>query len=72
MVLCSSKCKFEGHKQRMIAFQTLFQFYTMIVTQARNVLCLRGHNWVHFAHRLQCTVTLNSNFNILKPEIVFN
>ena len=28
--------------------------------------------WVHFAHRLQCTVTLNSNFAILKPEIVFN
>ena len=27
---------------------------------------LRGHDWVHFAHRLQCTVTLNSNFTILK------
>ena len=27
---------------------------------------LRGHNSVYFAHRLQCTVTLNSNFAILK------
>ena len=26
---------------------------------------IRGHNWVHFAHRLWCTVTLNSNFAIL-------
>ena len=26
----------------------------------------KGHNWVHFAHRSQCTVTLNSNFAILK------
>ena len=29
-------------------------------------VCLRGHNWVHFAHRLWCTVTFNSNFAILK------
>ena len=27
---------------------------------------LRGHNWVHFAHRLQCTATLNLNVAILK------
>ena len=27
---------------------------------------LRGHSWVHFAHRLQCTITLNSNFAIWK------
>ena len=27
---------------------------------------LRGHNWVHFAHRPWCSVTLNSNFAILK------
>ena len=27
---------------------------------------LRGHNWVHFAHRLYSTVTMNSNFAILK------
>ena len=27
---------------------------------------LRGHNWQHFAHRPQCTVTLNSNFAIFK------
>ena len=27
---------------------------------------LRSRNWVHFAHRLLCTVTLNSNFAILK------
>ena len=25
-----------------------------------------GHNLVHFAHRLQCTVTLNLNFTFLK------
>ena len=25
---------------------------------------LRGHNWVFFSHRPQCTVTLNSNFAI--------
>ena len=35
-------------------------------------VCLRGHNWVHFSHRPQCTVTMNWNFTILKPEIVFN
>ena len=29
---------------------------------------LRGHNWVHFVHRPQCTVTLNSNFAILKTS----
>ena len=27
---------------------------------------LRGHNWTHFVHMLQCTVTPNSNFAILK------
>ena len=27
---------------------------------------LRDHNWQHFAHRPQCTVTLNSNFAIFK------
>ena len=27
---------------------------------------LRGHNWVHFAHRLWCNGTLNSNLAILK------
>ena len=27
---------------------------------------LRGHNWVHFVHRLQCIVTSNSKFAILK------
>ena len=29
-------------------------------------LDLRGYNWVHLTHRPQCTVTLNSNFAILK------
>ena len=28
------------------------------------VCVLRGHSWVHFAHRVECTVTLNSNFAI--------
>ena len=32
--------------------------------------CLRGHNWVHFAYRPQCTVTFKSNFTILKSESV--
>ena len=27
---------------------------------------LRAHNWVHCAHRLECTVNLNSDFVILK------
>ena len=27
---------------------------------------LRGHNWMLFAHRPYCTVTLNSNFAILQ------
>ena len=27
---------------------------------------LRGHNWVYFAHRLKCTVTLDSNFAIIE------
>ena len=27
---------------------------------------LTGHNWMHFAHRLYCTVNLNLNFAILK------
>ena len=31
-----------------------------------NLHILRGHNWVHFAHRPWCTVTLNSKFAILK------
>ena len=35
-------------------------------------VCLRGHNWLHFAHRLECTVTLNSNFAILKPGGALN
>ena len=26
------------------------------------VCVLRRHSWVHFAHRVECTVTLNSNF----------
>ena len=25
---------------------------------------LKGHNWMHFAHRLEGTVTLNSNYAI--------
>ena len=29
----------------------------------------RGHNWVHFAYRPQCTVTLNSNFAFLNIYI---
>ena len=29
-------------------------------------LYLRGHNWVHFVLRLECTVTLNSNSAISK------
>ena len=39
---------------------------------------LKGHNWVHFAHRLQCNVTMkcnvtmNSNFAILKIKNFFN
>ena len=33
---------------------------------------LRGHNWVHFVHRLQCTVILNSNCTILKTWNYFN
>ena len=34
---------------------------------------LRALNWLHFAHRPWCTVTLNSNFCYLKkPENVFN
>ena len=48
---------------------------TVADTQAIDMIetvFLIGHNWVQFAHRLQCTVTLNSNFSILKPEIVFN
>ena len=36
-----------------------FEIYWAIVS-------LRGHNCVHFAHRPQCTVTLNSKFAILK------
>ena len=28
-------------------------------------IILRGHNWVHFAHRLSCTVTVNSDFATL-------
>ena len=28
------------------------------------ILALRGHNWVHFAHRLECIVIMNSNFAI--------
>ena len=31
---------------------------------------LKGHNWVLFAHKLQWTITLNSNFQ--KPKIIFN
>ena len=29
---------------------------------------LRGHNCVHFTYRLQCTVTINSNFAFLKTR----
>ena len=40
------------------------------------VLCqfslLRGHNWQHFAHRPQCTVTLNSKFAIFKTWKLFS
>ena len=35
------------------------------------VAFLRGHHWVHFAHRLLCTVTMNSNFAILKTRNCF-
>ena len=32
----------------------------------RNILVLRGYNWMLLAHRPYCTVTLNSNLAILK------
>ena len=42
----------------------------MLATHPRRVFCIKypppGHNWVHCSHRPQCTVTLNSNFAILK------
>ena len=34
--------------------------------------CLRGLNWIHFAHRPQCTVILNSNFAIFKTWNCFS
>ena len=37
-------------------------FYTLKISHNNN---LRGHCWVYFAHRLLCSVTLNSNFAIL-------
>ena len=33
---------------------------------------LRGHSWVHFAHRLYCTVTLNSELRYLKNLKLFS
>ena len=33
---------------------------------------LRGHNWVLFPHRPQCTVTLNSNLRYLKNLKLFS
>ena len=35
-------------------------------------ILLRGRNWVHFVHRLWCTVTMNSNFAILKNLKLFS
>ena len=43
-------------------YQCVLEEYTAVL----QIIVLRGHNRVHFAHRLQCTVTLNSNVTILK------
>ena len=49
--------------------QAYFEKWTIEVgIKVKNNLSvdLKGHNWVQFAHRPKCTVTLNSNFAILK------
>ena len=40
-----------------------YNLYNLIYISQK--ITLRGHNWVHFVHRPQCTVTLNSDFSIL-------
>ena len=43
----------------------LWQLKEILSHKTRSQLMLRGHNWVRFSH-IPCTVTLNSNFAILK------
>ena len=49
----------------LISYEMIDPAFTMGLSM------LRGHNWVHFAHRLQCTLTMNSNFAILKTRNCF-
>ena len=49
----------------IISLLTLGMFKFVNVS---NLNFVWGHNWVHFALRLQCTFTMNSNFAILKTR----
>ena len=69
---CFSLAFLFGNKEdfSFSSFYVFLSFYFFSVQAFclvnKGVFLLRGHNWVHFTHRLQCSVTLNSNFAILE------
>ena len=67
-------CPGEGRSTLPISspwFEHLYVFPLNFNTTGSKEALLRGHNWMHLAHRLQCTVTMNSNFTILKTRNCF-
>ena len=50
-------------RTRIVRVHYIFQNSSSVVML---MIVLRGQNWVHFAHRLKCTITMNLNFAIKK------